>query len=132
MEKCRRLMAMEERLGFRSSFNFVPEGYSVSNQLLEEIRRKRFGIGVHGLRHDWKYRSEKVFRERVKRINRYLMEWDAVGFRFSSMITNLEWAKELRIQYDSLAFDTDPYEPQSGGVKTILPFMVGGENQEGC
>ena len=30
LEKCYELIKLEEKLGFRSSFNFVPEGYNVS------------------------------------------------------------------------------------------------------
>src|SRR5438093_4259170 len=36
VDRCRQVMEMEARLGFRSSFNFVPEGeYRVSKELRE-------------------------------------------------------------------------------------------------
>src|SRR5205814_4707583 len=42
----------EERLGFRSSLNFVAEGYPLDAGLLEGLAARRFEVGVHGLRHD--------------------------------------------------------------------------------
>ncbi len=48
------------------------------------------------------------------------------------MHRNLEWTLDLDIDYDSSTFDTDPFEPQQGGVSTIFPFYVSGNsNQKG-
>ena len=44
-EKCLSLLSMEEELGFRSSFNFVPENYVVDPELREEITRRGFEVG---------------------------------------------------------------------------------------
>lgn len=125
-EKCMELMMIEKELGFRSSFNFVPERYGVSTELRQCLTSHGFEVGVHGLKHDGKlYKSEKVFQDRVESINRYLKEWKAVGFRSPSMHHNLNWLHDLNIDYDSSTFDTDPFEPQADGVKTIFPFPVG-------
>src|SRR5215831_10082490 len=44
------LMNLESRLGFRSSFNFVPEGeYRVTESLRRRVELAGFEIGVHGL-----------------------------------------------------------------------------------
>lgn len=124
-ENCARLLALETRLGFRSSFNFVPEGYPVAKRLRMIIEFQGFEVGVHGLRHDGKlYRSRKIFHETAERINRYLMDWGSVGFRSPSMHHELEWLHDLNIQYDSSTFDTDPFEPQPDGAGTIFPFFV--------
>jgi hypothetical protein len=56
-----RLMEMEERLGFRSSFNFVPEKYEVSPELRMDLEKKGFEVGVHGLNHDGKYLNSRNF-----------------------------------------------------------------------
>ena len=83
--------------------------------------------GVHGLNHDGKlYKSRKVFQERAIKINAYLKDWGAVGFRSPAMHHNLEWLHELDIEYDASTFDTDPFEPQLDGVGTIFPFWVPG------
>jgi hypothetical protein len=119
-------MEVEMELGFVSSFNLVPErDYVVEKQLLNILRTKGFEFGVHGLNHDGKlFSSEEIFFSRAKKINKYLLEWDAVGFRAPAMQHNLDWIGELDILYDLSTFDTDPFEPQPDGVGTIFPFWV--------
>lgn len=122
-DRCVDLMNIEKELGFVSSFNFVPERYKVDKDLREKLVKNGFEIGVHGLKHDGKlFRSKKIFNERALKINKYLAEWDAVGFRAPAMHHNLEWIAELNIEYDLSTFDTDPFEPQSDGVGTVFPF----------
>jgi hypothetical protein len=124
-ERCYRLMEIEEKIGFRSSFNFVPERYTVSSDLREHLIKHGFEVGVHGLNHDGKlFRSRKIFNERANKINHYLQAWDAAGFRSPAMHHNLEWIHDLDIRYDMSTFDVDPFEPQSDGVHTIFPFQV--------
>jgi hypothetical protein len=126
LEKCRQLMEVEQKLGFRSSFNFIPEGeYVAPRGLYEELTRNGFEVGVHDLRHDGKlYRSRSQFRQSASRINEYLQEWGAVGFRSAFMLHKLNWLHDLNIQYDASTFDTDPFEPQPEGRDTIFPFWV--------
>jgi len=127
-QRCRLLMQMEKKLGFRSLFNFVPERYAVSPDLRSELEQKGFEVGVHGLNHDGKlFRSKEIFEHRSRKINQYLEQWNAVGFRAPAMHHNLEWMTALNIEYDLSTFDTDPFEPQSDGVKTIYPFQAGGK-----
>jgi len=128
LHRCHKLMALEERLGFRSAFYLVPEGrYDNSPEIREEMARRGFEVGVHGLRHDGRlFRSRKLFEQRAHRINRYLKDWGAVGFRAPMMIRNLDWIHCLDIEYDASTFDTDPFEPQPQGVGTVFPFWVDG------
>jgi len=117
---------LEQEYGFRSSFNFIPERYAVDGELLEELRSRGFEIGIHGLKHDGKlFTSRRVFEQRVKRINHYLQEWKAVGFRAPLTHRHPLWMQSLNIKYDSSFFDTDPYEPISGGTMSIWPFFIG-------
>jgi glycosyltransferase involved in cell wall biosynthesis len=123
--KCLDLAALERALGFRSAFNFVAERYPVSAELRDYLVADGFEVGVHGLYHDGKkFKSRRIFNERAPRINKYLKDWNAVGFRSPSMYCNLDWVHDLNIEYDCSTFDTDPFEPQSGGVGTIFPFYV--------
>jgi peptidoglycan/xylan/chitin deacetylase (PgdA/CDA1 family) len=126
-DKCKQLLQHEKELGFISSFNFVPERYKVSQELRKYISEEGFEVGVHGLYHDGKlFSSKEIFDERAKQINNYIKEWNSKGFRAPAMHHNLEWIKELNIEYDLSTFDTDPFEPQSDGVGTIFPFWIEG------
>jgi hypothetical protein len=118
-------MDIEEEVGFRSSFNFVPERYHVPEAIRTEIVHRAFEIGLHGLNHDGRlYRSRKEFLARAARLNQYAREWGVVGFRSPAMHHNLEWLLDLDIEYDASTFDTDPFQPQPVGVKTVFPFRV--------
>ena len=123
----RALAELEMSLGFRSCFNFVPEGeYRVPPELRAWLVENGFEVGVHDLYHDGRlYRNREYFRRCAKKINGYLAEWNAVGFRPGFMLRHLDWLHDLNILYDSSTFDTDPFEPQPDGVGTIFPFWVG-------
>jgi peptidoglycan/xylan/chitin deacetylase (PgdA/CDA1 family) len=122
----RTLAAVDERYGFRSSFNFVPKGYPVDHALLAELRERGFEVGVHGLRHDGKlFSSRAEFERRAATINGYLQKWGAAGFRAPFTHRNPEWMQSLEIEYDLSFFDTDPYETIPGGTMSIWPFFCG-------
>lgn len=128
LAKCEKIMDIEENLGFKSCFYFVPELYRVPIELRHEIEKRGFEVGVHGLKHDGKlYNSRKLFRKRADRINQYIEVWKSIGFRSPSMHHNLDWIRDLEIEYDSSTFDIDPFEPQPDGVGTIFPFIVPGD-----
>ena len=130
LRKCRQLMAVEKSLGFRSSFNFIPEGgYRVAPGLRAELAAEGFEVGVHDLKHDGRlYRNREQFRQNAEHINRYLKDWNASGFRSGFMLHNLSWLHDLKIQYDASTFDTDPFEPQPDSRNTIFPFWVSNGN----
>jgi hypothetical protein len=130
VDKSPQLMQVEAELGFRSSFNFIPEGdYRVSSRLCTTLRENGFEVGVHDLNHDGKLYSNRAdFARKAVRINQYLAEWQAVGFRSGFMLHNLEWLHDLNVEYDASTFDTDPFEPQSDGVGTIFPYWVSPTN----
>lgn len=125
LQNCMQLMEMEKSLGFRSSFNFVAERYKNSADIRKILVENGFEVGVHGLHHDGKlFNSIKIFKERAKKINRFIKQWDAVGFRAPAMHHNLDWIHMLDIKYDASTFDTDPFEPQCDGCIKIFPFWV--------
>jgi len=128
-DRCKQLLEIEKKLGFKSSFNLVPERYKVDKELRDLIVNEGFEVCVHGLKHDGKlFRSRKIFSERAIKINQYLKEWNSVGFRAPAVHHNLEWIGELDIEYDLSTFDTDPFEPQPDGVGTMFPFLVERKN----
>jgi hypothetical protein len=126
LEKVRPLAELEMKLGFRSCFNFIPEGpHSVPLALRSWLVAHGFEVGVHDLHHDGHlFRSRAAFAQNATRINRYIKEWNAVGFRAGFMLHNLDWQHDLQVLWDASTFDTDPFEPQPDGVGTIFPFWV--------
>ncbi len=123
------LADMEESLGFRSLFNFVPERYPLDQGLIKDLRQRGFEIGIHGLKHDGKlFDSYNRFSERATKINRYLRdlkEYRPTGFRSPLTLRNPTWMQILEMDYDLSFFDTDPYEPMPGGTMSIWPFTIG-------
>jgi hypothetical protein len=119
-----RMREIEERAGFRSSWNFVPERYRVDERLLHDLAEQGFEVGVHGLRHDGRdLESPSTLRKRLPAIRRYAAAWGAVGFRAPATQRGWDMMPTLGFDYDSSYPDTDPYEPQRGGCCSWLPFF---------
>jgi glycosyltransferase involved in cell wall biosynthesis len=127
------LTKVEERWGFRSSFNFVPENeYRVPDLMRRNLERAGFEVGVHGLYHDGKlYSSKATFASRAAKIRDYSKHWNATGFRSPLMHHRLGWQHLLGAEYDSSVMDTDPFEPEPDGIGTIFPFWVPGPGDSG-
>ena len=123
---CRELAEQERQLGFRSSFNFIPEGsYALDPDLRTWLTQNGFEVGVHDLEHDGHlFDSQAGFEGKAERINHYLREWGAKGFRAGFMLRNLDWLHKLDIVYDCSTFDTDPFEPQPESAGTIFPYWT--------
>jgi glycosyltransferase involved in cell wall biosynthesis len=123
--RCLEVADFEHSLGLKSSFNFVIGDYEVSTELREELLRRGFEVGIHGLHHSSSlYHSWSHFLRQSIQINKVLREWNVVGFRSPCMYHNLEWLRLLDIEYDSSTFDIDPFEPQPDGMHTFFPFSV--------
>jgi len=132
LDRCRQLAEIEMEHGFRSSFNFIPNGtYEVPEDLLQWLRANGFEIGLHDYRHDGTlFRSRTAFERDAVAMNQQLKKWGAVGFRAGFMLHKLDWLHALDIEYDSSTFDVDPFEPQPDGAQTIFPFWVPKPNPE--
>jgi peptidoglycan/xylan/chitin deacetylase (PgdA/CDA1 family) len=118
---------LEESLGFRSSWNLVPErDYEVDDLMLAALRRDGFEVGVHGLHHDGRdFDTRRHVEQRLPAIREYTRQWRAVGFRSPSTHRRWEWMQLLEFEYDSSYTDTAPYEPQAGGCCSWLPYQIG-------
>jgi uncharacterized protein len=130
LQRCQQLAELESALGFRSCFYIIPEGrYQFPSHLSEYLAAHGFEVGVHDLRHDGKlFSSRAAFQAAVPRINHYIKEWKAYGFRSAFMFHNLAWQQDLKVHYNATTFDFDPFEPQPDGTNTIFPFWVPGRN----
>ncbi|MGC1853077.1 MAG: hypothetical protein WA687_11625 [Solirubrobacterales bacterium] len=122
----RKVIEIERRHGFVSSWNFVAEWYPIPAGLLDDVRASGCEVGLHAIKHDCKlFESRARFEAELPAIHRYLAEWDADGFRSPATHRNPDWMPELGARYDSSFPDTDPFEPQPGGCCSILPFFLG-------
>jgi peptidoglycan/xylan/chitin deacetylase (PgdA/CDA1 family) len=124
-ENVHALLDVELDEGYRSSWNFVPRnGYDVERSVLEELRDRGFEIGVHGLYHDGRDVLPRALAGRRPGIRAYAEQWEAVGFRSPATIRSAAAISSLGFDYDSSYSDTAPFEPQSGGCCTWLPYMI--------
>jgi peptidoglycan/xylan/chitin deacetylase (PgdA/CDA1 family) len=118
------ILELERELGLRSSWNFVPRRYEVGDGLVLGLLEDGFEIGVHGLHHDGRdLVSLSRLQKRLPGMRAAASRWSAVGFRSPASHRNWDWMPLLGFEYDSSYPDTDPYEPQSGGCCTWLPFF---------
>lgn len=119
------LRAPERARGLRSSWNLVPERYSVADELLDLLRSEGCEIGVHGLRHDGRdLASRRMLRKRLPAIRAWADRWGAVGFRSPATQRSWDLMPQLGFDYDSSYTDSAPHEPRPGGCCTYLPFFI--------
>lgn len=121
-----KVIELEEKYGFKSSWNIVPYKYKIDEGIINYIKKNGHEVGIHGYNHDGKlYYSEKIFNERVSYINEAINRYGAVGFRSPQVHRNLVWLQKLNIDYDASCFDYDPFQPFPGGTGSIWPFIAG-------
>jgi hypothetical protein len=120
------VVELERAHGLRSSWNLVPRRYEIDPSCVDDLIDAGFEVGVHGMYHDGRdLESWPTWQERLPLAYESAERWDAVGFRSAASHRNYEWMGSLDFDYDSSMPDTDPFEPQSGGCCTWLPFFNG-------
>jgi peptidoglycan/xylan/chitin deacetylase (PgdA/CDA1 family) len=118
------LRGAERELGYRSSWNFVAQRYQVDDATVRALQDEGCEVGVHGLRHDGRdLASRRLMEKRLPAMRDNADRWGAVGFRSPSTQRDWRLMPRLGFDYDSSYSDTDPYEPQSGGCCTYLPYF---------
>jgi len=124
---CSKLMDIDERSGFKASYQVIPEKrYEVPDSFLESIRARGCEINVHDLNHDGHlFDDEDTFLARAKRVNHYAGMYGARGFRSAVMYRNLDWLDTLDFEYDMSVPNVAHLDPQRGGCCTVFPYFVG-------
>lgn len=124
---CSSLMDVDDSRGIKSSFQIIPEErYEVSEQFLQSIRQRGFEILVHDLNHDGHlYRDRTQFLERAARINDYVRQYGADGFRAAVLYRKQVWYDALRCSYDMSVPNVAHLDPQRGGCCTVTPYFIG-------
>jgi len=126
-DRCSWLMDIDDEYQLKSSFQLVPEDrYSISPAFLDEIRSRGFEINVHDLNHDGRlFSNHQEFLRRANRINGYLQEFGARGFRSGSLYRRPDWYHALGIAYDMSIPNAAHLEVQRGGCCTVMPYFIG-------
>jgi peptidoglycan/xylan/chitin deacetylase (PgdA/CDA1 family) len=125
IENIPRVLEIERRHGFVSSWNFCAEWYPIPDGVFESLEAAGCEVGLHGIAHDGLlFRDRATFEANLPKIHRYLREWGASGFRSPATHRNADWMPELGCLYDTSFPDSDPFEPQPGGCCSIFPFLI--------
>ena len=126
-DRCSWLMDLDEGYGIKTSFQIVPEErYAVSPRFLDGIRARGFEVNVHDLNHDGRLFSDhEEFKRRASKINHYVKEFGARGFRSGGLYRNADWYDALDISYDMSIPNAGHLEIQRGGCCTVMPYFVG-------
>jgi hypothetical protein len=126
-DSCIELMDLNDSFGVKSSFQFVPEvRYTIPDLLLQTIRERGFEINVHDLNHDGHlFRDRQEFLRRAAKINQYVRDFGAAGYRSGVLYRNPDWYDAFRFSYDMSFPNVAHLDPQSGGCCTTKPFFIG-------
>lgn len=124
---CPTLMDIDESYGIKASIQVVPEErYTVSAEFLRSIRERGFEVAVHDLNHDGHlYRNRQQFLERAARINSYLKNYAAEGFRAAVLYRKQVWYDALECSFDMSVPNVAHLDPQRGGCCTVMPYFLG-------
>ena len=124
---CPSLMDIDDSFAIKSSFQFVPEGrYAIPQALLERTRARGFEVNVHDLNHDGNlYDNKEAFLRRALRINKYVKEYGAAGFRSAVLYRRLDWYDAYDFSYDMSVPNVGHLDAQSGGCCTVMPYFIG-------
>jgi hypothetical protein len=122
---CEQLARLNEELGLRCTFGFVPLRYETPRRLRRALVERGHEVVVHDLYHDGKlFRSLRKFTEARNEINRYLQEWQTRGFSSGAMHHNLPWISQLNIDYSTSTYDVDPLSRRPAGRAGSFPTAV--------
>lgn len=126
-DSCVALMDLNDSFGVKSSFQFVPEErYTTPERLLRLIRERGFEINIHDLNHDGRlFRNRKEFLRRAAKINQYVREFRAAGYRSGVLYRNPDWYDAFHFSYDMSVPNVAHLDPQTGGCCTTKPFFIG-------
>ena len=124
---CDMLMDLDDSVGLKAAFQFVPEvRYDCFDRLIANVRERGFEANLHDLDHDGRlYDNLERFRRRAKRINEYAAKFRLNGFRAGAMHRNQDWFHLLDFQYEMSVPNVSHSEPQRGGCCSVMPYFVG-------
>lgn len=127
LNNCSSLMETDDSFGIKSSFQFIPEKrYALRKELMSRLRASGFEVNIHDLNHDGHlYDNRDEFLRKATKINTYMKEYGAAGFRAGALYRNLDWYDAFEFSYDMSVPNVGHLDPQPGGCCTLMPYFVG-------
>jgi hypothetical protein len=121
-----KLMDLDDRFGIKASYQVVPEErYKITDEYVSEIRSRGCEFNIHDLNHDGNlYRERAEFLRRASRINSYVHQYKARGFRAGAMYRRPDWFNVFEFCYDMSIPNVAHLEPMRGGCCTIMPYFI--------
>ena len=121
------LMDLDESHGIKASYQVIPEKrYEVPDEYVRGIRARGFEFNIHDLNHDGHlYKERREFERRAARINGYVRQYGARGFRAGAMYRKQDWYDVFEFSYDMSVPNVAHLEPKRGGCCTVMPFFIG-------
>ena len=122
-----RISKVEEKHGFRSLWNVVPERYRIDKKLLKNLLNHEHEIGLHGIWHNCKepFLTESEMRYELNKLKYFIEEFNIKGYRSPAWYRTNKLFRVLSeyFSYDLSCLDNDLVCPAGwGGVGFIRPF----------
>lgn len=119
---------IEEKYGFRSSWNVVPKHYRVQKDVLYELLEKGHEIGLHGIWHSniETFLSEDRIRREFSGLKNFINEFSIKGYRSPCWYRTNSMFQVLSefFAYDLSCLDNDLIATANGGVGFMRPFRM--------
>ncbi len=124
-----RMADVEEELGFRSSWNFIPKRYRVDKKLMTRLVDRGHEICIHGIWHNNReaFVPPAELRKQFTAMKPFMSEYNVAGFRSPSWYRTTVLFDVLSefFDYDMSCLDVDVVCPGGhGGVGLARPFHI--------
>lgn len=122
-----KLMDLDDSYGIKASYQVIPQKrYDVPDEYVSEIRSRGCEFNIHDLTHDGRLFQDRAecLRQAAK-INAYVRQYNAHGFRAGSMYRNQDWYDVFEFSYDMSVPNVAHLEPMRGGCCTVMPYFIG-------
>jgi len=131
MNNIEKFRKIEEKFGFKSAWNIVPNKYEIDFEKLKNLENSGCEIGIHGYDHSGEtaYLETGQIDNRILKAKQRFKEFQIEGFRSELLNRNSNFLDTLskHFKYDSSVPDTDIYSPMAyrNGCCSVFPYFIG-------
>jgi peptidoglycan/xylan/chitin deacetylase (PgdA/CDA1 family) len=129
LDRMEEIAGIEERYGFKSSWNIIPKRDVINLKKLADISDKGHEIGIHGIWHNNReaFLAEEEMRAQFRSIAPFIRDFSVKGYRSPAWYRTGTMFKVLAefFLYDSSCLDLDLMSLSgNGGVGFMRPFIM--------